>query len=165
MQILGIDPGTVNMGVGIIDAGVSGFRPVFYDVLKLSSKDSIPDRVGQIFAYISELIEQYKVDVLAIEDIFTSVNYKSALKLGHARGAVIAAVKNKDIPVYEYTPKAVKLSICGYGGADKEQVKRLTEMLLGIKVQGQYDITDALAIAVCHANHIKFSEVVNDRLS
>ena len=165
MLIMGIDPGTVNLGVGIIEKEGSKLNPIFYDVLKMSSKTSIPDRIGEIFAYITGVLQKYDVRAVAIEDIFTSVNYRSALKLGQARGAAIAAAKNMNIPVYEYTPKNVKQSVCGYGGAAKEQVKQLVEILLGIKINGLYDITDALAIAISHANANNLQGVINDRIS
>lgn len=165
MLIMGIDPGTVQMGVGIVEYKSGSFKPVFYDVLKMSSKESIPDRIGKIFNYITKLLREYPVKTAAVEDVFTSINFRSALKLGQAKGAVIAAVKNAGLEILEYTPKEVKISVCGYGGADKEQVKKIVEMLLGLKIKGAYDITDALAIAVCHANHSALRGVINDRVS
>lgn len=165
MLIMGIDPGTVQMGIGIVEYKSGSFKPVFYDVLKMSSKETIPDRIGKIFAYITNVLKEYDVATASVEDIFTSINYRSALKLGQAKGAIIAAIKNADIPLSEYTPKEVKMSVCGYGGADKDQVKKIVEMLLGLKIKGAYDITDALAIAICHANHSALREVINDRVS
>ena len=121
------------------------------DVIKLDKLDEHADRLKKIFERVVELIEQYKPDELAIEAPFFGKNVQSMLKLGRAQGVAIAAALSKNIPMTEYSPKKIKMSITGNGNASKEQVAAMLESLLNFKHNDKYlDATDALVAAVCH---------------
>ncbi|MDD3280962.1 MAG: crossover junction endodeoxyribonuclease RuvC [Bacteroidales bacterium] len=149
--ILGIDPGSNIMGYGLIHIEKKQMRLIKMGVLKLNSKDTQLLRMKQIFDFTLELIETHLPDVMAIESPFFGKNVQSMLKLGRAQGTAIAAALFKNIPVFEYSPKKIKQSITGKGGASKEQLSAMLYRLLEINEQSPYlDATDALGIAVCH---------------
>jgi crossover junction endodeoxyribonuclease RuvC len=142
------------MGVGVVETAPSSYKLIYYDVLRLSSSESLSIRIGKIFDYIKNVIEEYKVDAVSIEDVFTSINPRSALKLGQGRGAAIAAAKYHGLDVYEYSAREVKKAISSYGAAGKDQVAKMVGLLLGVKDIKPYDATDALAISICHINTV-----------
>lgn len=149
--ILGIDPGTLLMGYGIIEVTGSDMQMKEMNVLKLSAKKDNYIRLQLIHKKVEELIRKYKPDEFAIEAPFFGKNVQSMLKLGRAQGVAIAAAMSAGLPVTEYSPKKVKQSITGNGNADKEQVWKMLQRLLSLKEEPQYyDATDALAVAVCH---------------
>lgn len=149
--ILGIDPGTLLMGYGIIEIRNTGITMKEMNVLKLSGKKDNYIRLQMIHKKVLELIEKYKPNEFAIEAPFFGKNVQSMLKLGRAQGVAIAAAISAGLPVTEYSPKKVKQSITGNGNADKEQVWKMLQRLLILKEAPQYyDATDALAVAVCH---------------
>jgi crossover junction endodeoxyribonuclease RuvC len=149
--ILGIDPGTLVMGYGLVHIQNNKLSLITLDVIKLDKLDEHADRLKKIFERVVELIEQYKPDELAIEAPFFGKNVQSMLKLGRAQGVAIAAALSKNIPMTEYSPKKIKMSITGNGNASKEQVAAMLESLLNFKHDDKYlDATDALGAAVCH---------------
>ena len=149
--ILGIDPGTLLMGYGIIEVCGTEMKMKEMSVLKLSGKKDNYIRLQLIHKKVSELIKQHKPTEFAIEAPFFGKNVQSMLKLGRAQGVAIAAAISAGLPVTEYSPKKVKQSITGNGNADKDQVWKMLQRLLSLKVEPQYyDATDALAVAVCH---------------
>lgn len=158
MRIIGIDPGTSCTGIGIVDSDRRGeCSPVFFTALRFKSRDLaviLPD----FYRRLNEILDTHQPDAAAIEDIFTGVNVKSTVKLAHLRGTAIVALGLKEIPVAAYAPRSVKKTIAGYGQADKEQLRFLVETQLGIKLKkAPLDVSDALAIALCHAQHLAFS--------
>ncbi len=157
MRIIGIDPGTKITGVGIIDVNNRGdFSPVFFTSLKF--KDSLDNVIFQFYTGIKEIVEEFKPDVAVIEDIFYAVNVRSTIMLAHLRGSAITLFKLKSMPVFSYSPLDVKKTIAGYGRADKEQVRFLVENLLNIDLKDYpYDVSDALALAICHASYSSFN--------
>jgi len=157
VRIIGVDPGTKITGVGIIDVNNRGdYSPVFFSSLKF--KDSLDNVIFQLFSNLKDILEKYNPDVAVIEDIFYAVNVRSTIMLAHLRGSAIALFKSKGLPVFSYTPLDVKKTIAGYGRADKEQVRFLVENLLNIDLTGYpLDVSDALALAVCHANYSGFN--------
>ena len=157
MRIIGIDPGTKITGIGIIDVNQRGdFSPVFFTSLKF--KDSLDNVIFQFYTGIKDIVEEYKPDVAVIEDIFYAVNVKSTIMLAHLRGSAITLFKLNNMPVFSYTPLDVKKTIAGYGRAEKEQVRFLVENLLNIDLKDYpYDVSDALALAICHANYAAFN--------
>ena len=165
IRVLGIDPGTVKMGLGIIEFSNSTYKVLGYHLLKMSSSEKLSSRIGKIFKTIQLCIKKYQVNVFAIEDIFTSINPRSALKLGQGRGAAIAAAVEQNLPVFDYTAKEIKIAVSGYGGADKQQVAKMVEILLGINNINQKDTTDALAVAICHIQNYKLKSIVEKSLS
>jgi len=149
--ILGIDPGTVIMGYGLVEICGNTARMLHMDILKLSPKADAYQKLEAIHDKIVQLIGEYKPDEFAIEAPFFGKNVQSMLKLGRAQGVAIAAAMQNSIPVYEYSPKKIKQSITGNGNADKEQVMKMLQHLLQFSHQPAYmDASDALAVAVCH---------------
>ncbi len=149
--ILGIDPGTVIMGYGLIH--IKGPNPILLStgVVKLDKFDDHAVRLKKIFERTIVIIEEYKPDELAIEAPFFGKNVQSMLKLGRAQGVAIAAALSKNIPITEYSPKKIKMSITGNGNASKEQVAAMLQQLLKFKHTSQhFDATDAIGAAMCH---------------
>lgn len=157
--ILGIDPGTLQMGYGIIEISKNAISLKEMEVLKMSGKKDNHERLHLIHQKVSALILQHRPHEFAIEAPFFGKNVQSMLKLGRAQGVAIAAAMSAGIPVTEYSPRKVKQSITGNGNADKEQVWKMLQQLLNIKEAPKYfDATDALAIAVCH--HFQISSPI-----
>lgn len=150
-RILGIDPGSVKTGYGIIESNGQHSRYVDSGCIKLAAKD-LPDKLGEIFSVLSDVIASQHPQEMAIEQVFLSKNASSALKLGHARGAAITAGVCAKLDVYEYSARAVKQSTVGYGAANKEQIQHMVLRLLNIRKVLQEDEADALAVALCHAH-------------
>ncbi|MEJ7626400.1 MAG: crossover junction endodeoxyribonuclease RuvC [Ferruginibacter sp.] len=149
--ILGIDPGTVIMGYGIIKINGSEMKLVQMDVLKLSTQKDAYEKLEKIYRKVILLIEEFKPDGFAIEAPFFGKNVQSMLKLGRAQGVAIAAAMHCGLPVCEYSPKKIKQSITGNGNADKVQVNKMLQQLLSFSENPHYmDASDALAVAVCH---------------
>jgi crossover junction endodeoxyribonuclease RuvC len=149
--ILGIDPGTVIMGYGVIEARAEGIKLLDTDVLKLAKHKDVYLRLHLIYEKVSAVIEQYHPTDFAIEAPFFGKNVQSMLKLGRAQGVAIATAMSAGLEVTEYSPKKVKLSVTGNGNADKEQVWKMLQQYLSFKAKPKYyDATDALAVAVCH---------------
>ncbi|MEO7922716.1 MAG: crossover junction endodeoxyribonuclease RuvC [Chitinophagaceae bacterium] len=149
--ILGIDPGTLVMGYGIISVKNNNITLLELGVLKPGQAKDAYKKLELIFTTVSGLITRYKPDEFAIEAPFFGKNVQSMLKLGRAQGVAIAAAMRHGIPVTEYSPKKVKQSITGNGNAGKDQVMKMLETLLSFSGNAkQYDATDALAVAMCH---------------
>lgn len=151
VRILGIDPGSVKTGYGIIESNGQQSRYVASGYLKLPV-EGLANKLGQIFSQLSEVITELQPDHMAIEQVFLAKNAASALKLGHARGAAMTAGVHANLEVYEYSAKAVKKSTVGYGAASKEQIQIMVLQLLNIRKVLQEDEADALAVALCHAH-------------
>lgn len=149
--ILGVDPGTLLMGYGVIRVNGNVISMVVMDVLKLSSKKDNYTRLQLIHAKVEALLLKHQPDEFAIEAPFFGKNVQSMLKLGRAQGVAIAAAINAGVPVTEYSPRKVKQSITGNGNADKEQVWKMLQRFMSLSEGPRYyDATDALAVAVCH---------------
>lgn len=149
--ILGIDPGTIVMGYGIVHVQNGKLSLVALGVIKLDKLEEHADRLKKIFERVVGLIDEYKPDELAIEAPFFGKNVQSMLKLGRAQGVAIAAALSKNLPMTEYSPKKIKMSVTGNGNASKEQVSAMLHNLLKFdNTEGYLDATDALAAAVCH---------------
>lgn len=149
--ILGIDPGTLLMGFGIIKVTGNDIVLIEMDVLKLSSKKDAYERLQLIHQKVCELVAKHRTQELAIEAPFFGKNVQSMLKLGRAQGVAIAAAMQSGMPVTEYSPRKIKQSITGNGNADKIQVMKMLQRLVPFGDNPKYmDATDALAVAVCH---------------
>ena len=149
--ILGIDPGTTIMGFGLIKVVGNKMSLLLLNELILNKLDDHYLRLKHIFERTIDLIEKYHPDEIAIEAPFFGKNVQSMLKLGRAQGVAMAAGLSKEIPITEYSPKKIKMSITGNGNASKEQVAKMLQSLLGIKkLPKNLDSTDGLAAAVCH---------------
>ena len=164
MIVLGIDPGTAAMGYGIVERTGGNLRAVDYGCLTTSADSPLPDRLNQIHATVTELIETHKPDLLAVERLFFSKNAQSAFGVGQARGVVLLAAAQAGIPVREATPNEVKVGVTGYGAADKEQVGRMVTVILQLaEVPTPDDTADALAIAIHTANAERPGDHLNGR--
>lgn len=152
--ILGIDPGSRITGYGVIQHVQGKFHYLGSGCIRTSG-DSLPERLKQIHAGVSEIIIQFQPDKFAIEDVFMGKNAASALKLGQARGAAIVAAVSNDLEVGEYTARQIKQAVVGNGGADKEQVQQMVVNLLKLAGTPQADAADALAVALCHAQSLR----------
>lgn len=149
--ILGVDPGSRKTGFGIINAVGAKASYVTSGVIRVP-EHSLPERLKVIFDSVTQIIEKYCPQEMAIEHVFMAKSAGSALKLGQARGAAIVAAVNQELPVSEYEARKVKQSVVGNGGADKLQVQHMVKTLLKLPATPQEDAADALAIALCHAN-------------
>lgn len=152
MRILGIDPGTRITGYGLIDKHGNRLQHVDNGAIYTKSDDALPQRLKIIFEGLIEVIERYQPDVVAIEQVFMAKNPQSALKLGQARGAAIVASVSSGRPVSEYSALQVKSAVVGYGKAGKGQVQQMVKALMKLPEIAQEDASDALAVAICHAN-------------
>ncbi|MBI1803815.1 MAG: crossover junction endodeoxyribonuclease RuvC [Ignavibacteriae bacterium] len=151
MVILGVDPGTLITGYGVIETRGTGIRVIICDAITNDSATAMPERLKLIHDILSSVIDRFHPDELALETAFYGKNAQSALKLGHARGVAMLAAVNHGIPTYEYSPREVKKAIVGTGTASKQQVQYMIKSLLHMKESPKrYDVTDALAVAVCH---------------
>lgn len=148
--ILGIDPGTVIMGFGVLHLSGRDMKLVTLDVVKLEKFGDHTMRLQKIFETVTNIVREHKPDELAIEAPFFGKNVQSMLKLGRAQGVAMAAGLNFNIPIFEYSPKKIKQSITGNGNASKEQVAAMLQQLLKVEKPDYFDATDALAVAVCH---------------
>jgi crossover junction endodeoxyribonuclease RuvC len=159
-RILGIDPGTQITGVGIIDFDNQGELSVcYYGSIKTIPKSSLPIRLKKIYKELIELINKYKPDFIALEDIFYSENIKTAIVMGHARAVAILAPINLGIEPTEYSPREVKLAVVGRGNASKSQVQYMVRNILKINEEiNPPDAADALAVAICHFNRLSRAE-------
>ncbi len=158
--ILGIDPGTLLMGFGLIKVEGNNLTLIEMNVLKLSSKQNAYERLRLIHFKVCELVKIHQPDELAIEAPFFGKNIQSMLKLGRAQGVAIAAAMQAGVPVSEYSPRKIKQSVTGNGNADKLQVMKMLQRILSFKDDPKYlDATDALAVAVCH--HFQYNALLN----
>jgi len=156
MIILGIDPGFAIVGYGIIEYDNFKYRTIEYGAITTEAGEDMFVRFKKIHDELLEILERTKPDCLAIEELFFNSNQKTAINVAQARGILILAALNKDIPVFEYTPLQVKQATVGYGRAEKTQVQQMVKTLLKLeKIPKPDDTADALAIAVCHAHSYK----------
>jgi crossover junction endodeoxyribonuclease RuvC len=151
MIVLGVDPGTLITGYGIIETRNGKMKILSCGAIKNDSHTSMPLRLKLIFETLNDITEQYHPDEFAIETAFYGKNAQSALKLGHARGVAMLTAVTRNIPTHEYSPREVKKAIVGNGAAAKEQVQFMVKSILKLKeLPKPYDVTDALAVAICH---------------
>ncbi len=151
IRILGIDPGSRITGFGVIDW--HGREPVYVasGCIKTLPNDELAGRIGMIVRGIGDLVAEYRPNQAAVEQVFVNVNPAATLMLGQARGAAVAALVLRDLPVYEYTALQVKQSVVGQGKAAKEQVQHMVVQMLGLSGTPQADAADGLAVAITHA--------------
>jgi crossover junction endodeoxyribonuclease RuvC len=152
MRVLGIDCGSEFTGYGVVEPTHAGeLVAVHSGAIRLSTRDRLPARLAQVFRELSGIIEKYRPDAVAIEDVFYAANAKSALKLGHVRGVAMLAAATFELEVAEYAPLTIKSAVVGYGKAEKVQVQEMVMRLLKLPSRPEPpDVADALAIAICH---------------
>ena len=153
MIILGIDPGYAIVGYGVIEYENSRYKYRKHGVIVTRPKDSFDSRLEIIFDKLSVLINEFNPSDISIEKLYFQNNHKTAIDVAQARGVILLAARKYKIPIYEYTPLEVKMSITGYGKAQKHQIMEMTKKLLLLKnIPKPDDAADALAIAICHSN-------------
>jgi len=151
MRVLGIDPGTLNMGYGVVDEDAGEMAMVDCGVVSLSSKVPVEQRLSSLYKKLVEIVARHQPDEVAIEEPFVAGNVRSALAIGRAQAIAILAAANKNLPVFRYLPTQVKQQVTDYGGSGKEQVQEMVRLQLGLAERPQpSDAADALAVAICH---------------
>ena len=164
MIILGVDPGLSITGYGVVE--ICGNKPVClkYGGIRSGRSMKLSEKLQKIYDEIRRIIEQFHPTACAIEDIFYHENIKTAIVMGHARGVVMLAAQQADIPVLEYSPREVKMSTVGFGAASKQQVQAMICRLLRLEeLPRPLDASDALAVALCHYNRSRFQNLIRNR--
>lgn len=160
MRVLGIDCGTERTGFAVVDANARGHRLIAGGVIVTSPKHPLATRLCVIAQGLRDVVTLHRPGHAAIEEVFHAVNVKSTLKLAHVRGVAMLAVTEAGLPLGEYSPLEVKMSVVGYGRAEKSQVQLMVQRLLELKtpeelaIVAKEDAADAMAVAICHANHL-----------
>jgi crossover junction endodeoxyribonuclease RuvC len=163
MRVMGIDPGTLTSGYGIVLEENHKLFHVVSGGISPSAKQPFPKRLGRIYDELEKIISKYKPHAVVVEDLFVSNNTRAALKLGHARGVAILAAVNAGIPVFEYAPAEVKQAVVGTGKAEKKQVQMMVKALLELpKAPHPADAADALAAAICHIHSSRMREMLKN---
>jgi len=150
MRVLGIDCGTERTGWGVIESDGRRHAVIAHGVISLSPRDALCHRLAAIGATLRLLLAEHAPEAAAVEEVFYSQNVKTALKLAHVRGVVLAAIAEAGVVLGEYSPLSVKSSVVGYGRAEKSQVQLMVRTLTGKTIESE-DAADALAVAICHA--------------
>lgn len=164
MRILGIDPGLAIVGYGVVDKEGNSYKTIYYDAITTQAHTPIENRIKIIYDEMNIIIEKYKPEVISIEELFFNNNAKTALAVGQARGVVLLSAVEHNIPIYEYTPLQVKQALTGYGRASKMQIQQMMKSMLGLsEIPKPDDVADALAIAICHGNSVRFNSILNWR--
>ena len=162
MRILGIDPGLAIVGYGVVDKVGNAYKTIDYNAITTMAHTPIENRIKIIYDEISLLLEKLKPDALSIEELFFNNNSKTAIAVGQARGVVLLAAVEHNVPIYEYTPLQVKQALTGYGRASKTQIQQMMKNILALsEIPKPADVADALAIAVCHGNSMRFNSILN----
>lgn len=150
MIVLGVDPGSLCTGYGLVDGGARVHRAIVWGAIRSPSSASQPERLAGIYRNLREISQRFKPQLMAIEGVFYCKNAQSALKLGQVRGAVMMAALEEGLEVREFSPAEVKVAVTGYGRAEKAQVQTMVKTILGLpKLPEPHDAADALALALC----------------
>jgi len=149
---LGIDPGSLITGFGVVEMRRSELLHISHGEIKSPQKGTLPEFLVIIYERLSEVILADRPDAMAVEEVFYGKNVKSLIKQGQARGAAILAGSHHGVPVFEYSPLTVKQAVVGYGRAEKSQVQSMVKAMLRLPALPQADAADALAVAICHAH-------------
>ena len=160
MRVLGIDPGTAITGYGVVEGEDDSLRLTTYGTITTPAGQPLPQRLQQIYRELRALISTWRPDSAAVEELFFSKNARTALAVGHARGVALLALTDAGLSVQEYKPAEVKQAVAGYGGAPKEQVQGMVQLLLGLdETPRPDDAADALAVAICHFHSARWQSL------
>ena len=161
MRVLGVDPGTINMGVGIVDSDGDEMALVYACVLSPTRSSTLAERLHYLYEHLLEIVGSWVPDVVAIEEPFVARNVRSALAVGQAQGVAMVAAAHHGLPVSGYSPREVKRSVTDHGGSSKEQVREMVLVFLSLtEYLEPLDVTDALAVAICHITSSRTLDVV-----
>ncbi|MBN2418313.1 MAG: crossover junction endodeoxyribonuclease RuvC [Deltaproteobacteria bacterium] len=158
MIVLGVDPGSRITGYGLLQKKNNIITCISSGTIESTGDIPFYDRIFKIFTGMVDIMEQYRPDEMAIEDVFFAKNVQSSLKLGHARGAALIAAVKYSVRIYEYTPLEIKQSVVGYGRATKDQIRAMVQMILNLPLKLGPDTSDAIAAAICHLNWKRFEK-------
>jgi crossover junction endodeoxyribonuclease RuvC len=162
MRVLGIDPGTVVIGYGVVDSAGDALTLVDHGALRSSGRLPIGERLRELYEQVSEVLARSSPDAVAIEQPFVAKNVSSALAIGKAQAIAILAAANAGVPTFEYTPARIKQRVANYGTSSKEQVQKMVALQLGLaEIPGPPDVADALATALCHLAERHLSSVIS----
>lgn len=153
--VLGIDPGSLSCGYGIVEAAGNGPRYITSGKIVLSPKKPLPSRLKELYEDLLDIIKEHRPSEAAVEKIFFAKSAKAALSLGQARGVALLASSGGGLAVHEYNPTEVKRAVTGYGRAEKAQIQQMVKTILGLKETPGPDSADALALALCHINRLR----------
>ena len=161
MRVLGVDPGTLHMGVGVVDEVDGGLAFAYSCVLSPAKSGRLSERLHYLHERILALIRELEPTVVAVEEPFVARNVRSAMAVGQAQAVAMVAAEQCGLSVFGYSPREVKMAVTDYGGASKAQVKEMVGVLLGLsdKPSQPYDATDALAVAICHLSAARVHEL------
>lgn len=161
MYILGIDPGFGRVGYGIIEYKYNKYRVLEYGCITTPTGETLSSRLKKIHDDLQEVISRYNIDAAAVESLFFNTNITTGIQVAEARGVILYCLEKNGIKINEYTPLQVKQALVGYGRAEKTQIKKMVKEMLKLeKMPKLDDTTDALAIAICHANSNKYNEYI-----
>lgn len=164
MRILGLDPGSRHTGFGVIEPAGSSCRVLIQGRITCPSRDPLPARLVRICGGIEEIVSEWRPEIAVLEKAFHGVNSRSLIVLAQARGALLAALARREIPIEEYSPAEVKSTVTGNGRADKAQVGRMVGMLTGLRAETlSEDASDALAVALCFAARRPWRQAIENR--
>ncbi len=154
MRVIGIDPGSETLGWGIVEGDGLKYKAVDFGVVKSNPRHAFSKRLANIYSGVTAVIDEFRPDVLSIEEAFYAANVSVALKLGQVRGIVLLLGEQRGMRIEEYAPRLIKQTVVGYGNAEKHQVQEMVKILLRLSsVPTPHDAADALAIAICHFHH------------
>ncbi len=167
MLVLGLDPGTATTGYGLVEAAADGtMTAIDYGVILTPAKTPLAERLQMLYDRLQGLLEHYHPDGAAVEKLFFQKNVTTAMSVGQARGVLLLALAQAGLSVAEYTPNEIKEAVTGYGSAGKAQMQRMVQMLLGLESPPRPDdAADALAVALCHAQHLRWQSHLIQRQS
>jgi len=161
MRILGIDPGTIVLGYGLIESRRDEMSLVHFGTIKCKARSDMSERLLFLYDELTAVVRKYKPDVLAIETPFVGENVKSALAIGKAQAVVLLIAAQNKKPIYEYAPAQVKHHVADYGASSKEQMQEMVKMLLDLEEAPQpNDAADALAVAICHLKESRLKDII-----
>jgi len=162
MRVIGIDPGTAITGWGVVEGDGNQLTMVAYGVVTTPAGTPLPRRLQTIYRELTGIIREWQPETSAIEELFFSKNAKTALAVGHGRGAAMLALANADLPIVEYKPLEIKQAITGHGGADKQQMQQMVKLLLELDdIPRPDDAADGLAVAICHLHSARLRFLEN----
>jgi crossover junction endodeoxyribonuclease RuvC len=162
MRVIGIDPGTAITGWGVVEGDGNQLTMVAYGVVTTPAGTPLPQRLQTIYHELTGIVQEWQPETSAIEELFFSKNAKTALAVGHGRGAAMLALANANLPIVEYKPLEIKQAITGHGGADKQQMQQMVKLLLELDdIPRPDDAADGLAVAICHLHSARLRLLEN----
>ncbi|MCD6286277.1 MAG: crossover junction endodeoxyribonuclease RuvC [Anaerolineae bacterium] len=163
MRVLGIDPGTATTGYAVVEETVGDLHMITLGVITTPAKTPLPSRLQTIHNELREIVAQYEPEAAAVEELFFSRNARTAMSVGHARGVILLALADSNLPIAEYTPMQIKQAVTGYGNANKHQVQEMVRMLLALsETPKPDDAADAAAVAICYLHRAKLDSLLSN---